>query len=89
MSALERKQNKPYSEILEAARVLTKKGLLVIVDCSEGAVPLEPVTHREYYINMDPMSPEQIDAMPDLKNFLDFLKSNNLYNEVFILILSK
>ena len=86
ISAQERKKGEPYAQIAEAARDLAKKGLRVIVDTSDGALTNQPLTLRELYIEMEPMSLETINQMPELVEFIKFLKEQDIYNEVLFVL---
>jgi hypothetical protein len=56
ISAQERLKDQPHAHIAEAARDLAKMGMRVIIDSSEGALFNHPLTLRETFIEMEPMS---------------------------------
>ena len=82
ISAAERQKGQPYSEIASAARDLANMGLRVVIDSSEGALTDAPQTLREYYIEVEPMSLDIVNQMPQLTCLLKFLRNEKLYDEV-------
>ena len=82
ISAAERQKGQPYSEIASAATDLANMGLRVVIDSSEGALTDESRTLTECYIEVEPMSLETVNQMPELTNLLKFLRNEKLYDEV-------
>lgn len=84
ISAQERQRGEPYAQIAEASRFLASLGLRVIVDSADGALFDYSFTKRESYFEMEPMSLDLIEKMPEIQNLIIFLKKNNLFEEVII-----
>lgn len=81
ISAQERLKGQPHAHIAEAARDLAKMGMRVIIDSSDGALFNHPLTLRETFIEMEPMSLDLIEKMPEIQELIDFLKKNNIFDE--------
>lgn len=81
ISAQERLNGQPHAHIAEAARDLAKMGMRVIIDSSDGALYSHPLTKRELFIEMEPMSLDLIEKMPEIQELIDFLKKNNIFDE--------
>jgi hypothetical protein len=82
ISAQERQKGQPYAQIAEAARDLAIMGLRVVIDSSDGALFNTPLTKRELFIEMEPMPLDLIEKMPEIQELIDFLKKNNMFDEV-------
>jgi hypothetical protein len=82
ISAQERQKDQPHAQIAEAARELAFMGIRVIIDSSDGALFNHPFTLRELFIELEPMPLDLIEKMPEIQELIDFLKKNNMYDEV-------
>ena len=78
----ERRKDEQYAQIGEAACDLAAMGLRVIVDNDSGLLDFA-ITNHEFIIEMEPMSIELINKMPQIQKLIDFLKNEDLYDEVF------
>ncbi len=80
-----REIGEPYAQVTAAVRDLTDSyGLRVVVDGPPNSLPPTLLaTKREIEINVEPMSKEQIDSIPELKDLITFLKSHNLDEPVW------
>lgn len=87
ISAQDRNENETYAQIAEAARDLALMGLRVVVDACEDSLPRMPITERELYFEMEPMSLQTI-KLPHLKDLIESLNQVNIYNEVKIALKS-
>jgi hypothetical protein len=81
----ERQSGQNYADVTSAVRDLADLyGLRVVVDGSPNSLPPELLaTKRETVIAVEPMSKEQIESIPEFKDFVDFLKSHNLDEPVW------
>jgi len=81
----ERQIGKPYAQITSAVRCLADDfGLRVIVDGSRNSLPPELLTtKRQMVIDVEPMSKEQIESIPELKVLICFLKIYNFDEAVW------
>ena len=81
----ERESGQPYADVTAAVRDLADLyGLRVVVDgCPNSLPPTLLSTKRETVMAVEPMSKEQIKSIPELKGFIDFLKSHNLDEAVW------
>ena len=81
----ERLSGQNYADVTAAVRDLTDLyGLRVVVDGSSNSIPPELLaTKQETVIAVEPMSKEQIDSIPEIKDLIDFLKSHNLDEPVW------
>lgn len=71
-----------YPNVGEIARNLSIMGMRVVVDAPENALPCEPQTNRELSLEIEPAPFEKITQIDELKGLIEFLKRQNLYNEV-------
>lgn len=75
LEASQRKINEKPSQITAASRALVDKfGLNVFIDCSENALDNER-TGREYMIELEPMTWEQMRQLPSFKDLYEMLKA--------------
>ncbi len=81
----ERQIGQNYADVTAAVRALADDfGLRVIVDGSPNSLPPELLTtKRQTVIDVEPMSKEQIQSIPELKGLIDFLKNHNLDEPVW------
>jgi hypothetical protein len=81
----ERLANEPYASVPGAVRHLVEVyGVNVIVDGCPNSVPPELLrTNRECVINVEPMSREQLEAIPESREFVEFLKNHKLDDAVW------
>ena len=84
----ERQTGEPYAQVTSAVRDLADLyGLRVVVDGSPNSIPPELLTtKREMVTDVEPMSKEQIESIPEFKVLIDFLKSHNLDEPVWKMI---
>ena len=81
----ERLSGQNYADVPAAVRDLADiYGLRVVVDGPPNSFPPELLaTKREIEIAVEPMSKEQIESIPELKDLIAFLKSHNLDEPVW------
>jgi hypothetical protein len=81
----ERLANEPYASVPAAVRHLVEVyDVKVIVDGSPNSVPPELLrTKRERVVNVEPMSREQLEAIPEFREFVEFLKNHKLDDAVW------
>ncbi len=81
----ERQIGQNYADVTSAVRDLADLyGLRVVVDGSPNSIPPELlVTKRQIVIAVEPMSKEQIESIPELKDLIAFLRSHNLDEPVW------
>lgn len=82
ISAQERKKGEPYAQVEEAARDLAIKGIRVVIDSSDASLSKDHVTIREHVIEIEPMSLDLVLQIPEIKELIEFLKKNNIFDEV-------
>jgi hypothetical protein len=84
IQADQRPPNEKPAHLTAAARVLADKfGLNVFIDCSENAFPDKSRTGREIMIELEPMSSDMMRQLPEFKDLLEFLKTQD--NEEVVL----
>lgn len=81
----ERLSGQSYADVPAAVRdLIDLYGLRVVVDGPPNSLPPELLaTKRQTVIDVEPMSKEQIDSIPELKDLIAFLKSHNLDEPVW------
>jgi hypothetical protein len=72
ISTQERKKGEQYAQVEEAARDLAIKGIRVVIDSSDGALPKDHVTFRELVIEIESMSLDLVVK----------IKKNNIFDEL-------
>jgi hypothetical protein len=84
----EREIGEQYPQVTSAVRALADDfGLRVIVDGSTNSIPPALLTtKRETVIAVEPMSKEQIESIPEFSSLIDFLKSRNLDDPVWMVL---
>lgn len=82
ITAEERHKGEPYAQIAEAARDLAYMGIRVVIDCPDSALYNPPFTLREIFYEMEPMSLDLIEQIPEIQGLIAFLKKNNMFDEV-------
>jgi hypothetical protein len=77
--------NEPYASVPAAVRQLVEVyGVKVIVDGCPNSVPPELLrTNRECVVNVEPMSREQLESIPEFREFVEFLKNHKLDDAVW------
>jgi hypothetical protein len=78
----EREKGEPYAQIAETARDLAYMGIRVVIDSPDSALYNPPFTLREIFYEMEPMSLDLIEQMPEIKGLIAFLKKNNMFDEL-------
>lgn len=88
ISVPERQDDEPYARVTPGVRALADKfGLRVIVDGSPNSIPPELLTtKREMVIDVEPMSKELLESIPEYKVLTDFLRSQNIDESVWKVI---
>ena len=81
----ERQAGQSFADVTSSVRALADDfGLRVVVDGSPNSLPPELLaTKRETVIAVEPLSQEQVESIPEFKDFIDFLKSHNLDEPVW------
>ena len=81
----ERESGEPYAQVTSAVRELADShGLRVIVYGSPNSIPPTLAsTKREIIFDVEPMSKELIESIPELEELINFLKSHNLDEPVW------
>ncbi len=84
----ERQSNDPYAQVTSAVRTLIDDyGLRVIVDGSPNSIPPELLaTRRQTLVNVEPMSREQIESIPEYQSFMVVLKAYSLTDPVWTVL---
>jgi hypothetical protein len=81
----ERMKGDRYADLTSAVRHLADEyGLRVIVDGTPNSIPQQLLeTKRETVFHVEPMSRDQIESIPELKDLIDFLKVHHLEDAVW------
>ena len=80
LNAAERKPTQQHADVDSAARALTYEyGIRVIVDASHNSLPDAAIaTKREEVLEVEPMSRDVLESLPELKGLLEALRTADM-----------
>ena len=87
IEADERPKGKPHAELAEAAHNLARIGLRVVIDSQDDAIS-DHCYSCQIRIDIEPMSAKMIEKIPEIQDLIEFLKKNNMYQEVINILYS-